>query len=410
MRAAQPRLLVFTTVFPHAGQPHIGLFVRERMFRVAQRLPTSFVVPVPWFPGQGVLRRYRPGFRPPAPRRELQQGFQVEHPRYVSVPGIGKRWDGLLLALGALPTLRRLRRGPGFDVLDAHFGYPDGYAASLLGRWLGVPVTITLRGNETAKAGSLPLRQRIRGALGQATRVFTVSDSLRRFALGLGVDPQRVEVVPNGVDSGRFIPVDRSEARARLGVPPESRVLVTVGSLIERKGFHRVIDCLPALRREFPDLLYLIVGGTSPEENWRARLEQQVDRLGLRAHVRFLGVIMPDELRHPLSAADVFVLATSREGWANVLLEAMACGLPVVTTDVGGNAEVVCRPGLGTVVPFGDAAALEGALCEALRRDWDRSAILAYARENGWDARVDQLVRAFRVVAAGAGQGLDSRA
>lgn len=120
--------------------------------------------------------------------------------------------------------------------------------------------------------------------------------------------------------------------------------------------------------------------------------------LGLEDCVRFLGTLPPEALKQPLSAADVFVLATRNEGWANVFLEAMACRLPVVTTDVGGNREVVCRDELGTVVPFGDAAALQTALSAALARDWDRDAILAYARDNEWDGRVAALVTAFRAL------------
>jgi glycosyltransferase involved in cell wall biosynthesis len=111
--------------------------------------------------------------------------------------------------------------------------------------------------------------------------------------------------------------------------------------------------------------------------------------------VHFLGPLQPDDLKYALSAADIFVLATRNEGWANVFLEAMACGLPVVTTDVGGNAEVVCRDELGSIVPFGDGAALQQALDNALDKDWDRAAILDYARANQWDTRVTQLLLAF---------------
>ena len=112
-----------------------------------------------------------------------------------------------------------------------------------------------------------------------------------------------------------------------------------------------------------------------------------------------------DDLKWPLSASDIFVLSTRNEGWANVFLEAMACGLPVVTTDVGGNAEVVCRDELGSIVPFGDATALQQALDQALNKDWDRAAILDYARANQWDKRVAQLLQAFdRIIEGSAAQ------
>jgi glycosyltransferase involved in cell wall biosynthesis len=228
-----------------------------------------------------------------------------------------------------------------------------------------------------------------------ASWIFAVSDSLRRLAIELGAGAETIEVVGNGIDTTRFYPVDRAAARRKHGLPADAVVLVSVGALVERKGMHRVIDCLPALIERHPGLHYLIVGGASPEGDNRAELDAQAARLGLSDRVHFAGALPSDDLKWALSAADVFVLATRNEGWANVFLEAMACGLPVVSTDVGGNAEVVCRAELGAIVPFGDGAALRQALDQALDQEWDRAAILDYARANQWDARVAQLLRAY---------------
>jgi glycosyltransferase involved in cell wall biosynthesis len=145
----------------------------------------------------------------------------------------------------------------------------------------------------------------------------------------------------------------------------------------------------------FPSLRYLVVGGPGPEGDMTVELNRQIQRLGLGKVVTLLGEVPPVDLRWWLSAADVFVLATRHEGWANVFLEAMACGLPVVTTDVGGNREIIRRPEHGIVVPFGDEAALARALAEALDRDWDRGFIVTYAKENSWDDRVEALVTEF---------------
>jgi glycosyltransferase involved in cell wall biosynthesis len=392
------QLVVFSTLFPNQAQPQAGLFIRERMFRVGRTLPLTVVAPVPWFPMQSLLRLIRPHFRPDVPAVEVQQGVTVLHPRFLSVPGLFKRLDGVLLALGAWPTLARLKRQGRLDVLDAHFGYPDGYAASLLARWLKCPFTVTLRGTESRHARTPGLSDRLRLALERADRVFSVSASLLEIAAGLGVAREKLQVVGNGVDTGKFHPVDRVDARRALAIPEGAKVLVSVGGLTERKGFHRVIELLPALRREVPGLLFLIIGGASAEGDWGPQLRQQVGELGLEDCVRFLGTMPPEQLKQPLSAADVFVLATRNEGWANVFLEAMACRLPVVTTDVGGNREVVCRDELGEVVPFGDAPALQAALTRALARDWDRDAILDYARANEWDGRVATLISAFEQV------------
>jgi len=397
----KPRLVVFSTLFPHAGAPNAGPFIRERMFRVGETLPITVVSPQPWFPGQALLRRWKPHFRPDTTPRESQQGIEVLHPTFFSVPGAFKQLDGLFMALGSYLTLKKLQRAGKLDILDAHFAYPDGYAATLLGKWLGVPVTITLRGTELPHSKNAKLRPLLVRALTRAARVFSVSDSLRRHAVSLGIPADKIRVVGNGVDSDKFHRVDRAEARAQLGIGAATPVLISVGGLVERKGFHRVIECLPELQARFPELVYLIVGGASAEGDMRAELEQQVAALGLQDTVRFLGIMPATSLKWPLSAADVFVLATRNEGWANVFLEAMACGLPVIATDVGGNAEVVCRDELGSVVPFGDHAALGAALASALAKDWDRAAILAYARDNNWQKRVAVLVEEFSALHAG---------
>ena len=391
----EPRLVVFSSLFPNSTQPTAGLFIRERMFRVGKRLPLVVVSPKPWFPGQGLIRRFRPHYRPmPAPM-ETQAGVEVHFPRFLAIPGLFRGLDSLFMALGSYPTLRRLK-ARGHNLIDAHFAYPDGHAAIKLGRWLGLPVTVTLRGTEVPQSRNPALVPKLREVFRDADFVITVSDSLRQLARSLGLARERGQVVGNGVDADRFSPVPRGEARRRLGLPDTARVLVTVGGLVERKGFHRVIACLPALLEQHTDLHYLVVGGPCPEGDMTQALKDQAVALGLGDRVHFLGPVAPDDLKWPLSAADIFVLSTRNEGWANVILEAMACGLPVVASDVGGNREVVCKPDLGEIVPFDDQAALTAALDRALRRGWDGQAIRAYAEANSWDTRVEALTGLFR--------------
>jgi teichuronic acid biosynthesis glycosyltransferase TuaC len=298
------------------------------------------------------------------------------------------------MALGSLLTLIKLRKQ--FTIIDAHFAYPDGYAATLLGKWLKIPVTITLRGTEVPLSKMPRRKARLLRALENASRVFSVSDSLKQHVVFLGAQSDKIRVVGNGIDLVKFYPLVKSAARAELNIPEDARVLISVGALVDRKGFHRVIEVLPALVAKYPELIYLIVGGDSPEGNIRERLERQVKTLKLEKNVRFLGAYPSEQLKLPLSAADLFVLATANEGWANVFLEAMACGLPVITTEVGGNKEVVNDPGLGKVVPFGDPAALSAALLQGFETAWDRSSIIQYARENAWDTRVKLLVEEFQ--------------
>jgi len=399
LNAQRPALVVFSALFPSSEEPLAGIFIRERMFRVGGMLPITVVSPQPWFPGQGLLRHWKPNYRPGKSRFETQQGIEVHRPRFLALPGVLRRLDGFFMAVGALATVRRLKRTGRADILDAHFVYPDGSATTRLGRWLGLPVTITLRGTEPRHMGDASLRPQLAAAMQAAARIFSVSASLCEVALTLGALPERTKVVGNGVDLEYFSPKPKAQARVALGLPADAHVLVTVGGLVERKGFHRVIDCLPALLERFPGLHYLVVGGPSPEGDWTERLRSQTRALRLEDRVHFLGSLKPHELSGPLSAADVFVLATRNEGWANVFLEAMACGLPVVTTSVGGNAEVVCRDDLGLLVPFGNQPALTAAIATALVRPWDPAAIRAYAEDNQWDRRVAVLVDEFRKIA-----------
>ena len=396
--AADPHIVVLSCLFPNSFQPMAGLFVRERMFRVAKHLPLTVVAPVAWFPFQSLIRKIRPGFRPPAPGTEKQQNIEVFHPRFFSIPGAFKSLDGLFMALACFPRMRQLKREQRLDIIDAHFTYPDGYAATLLGKWLNVPVTITMRGTETRHVSDPTLKPLVYKALSGASRVFSVSDSLRQVALSCGIDSAKTRVIGNGVDIAKFVPQPKNAARDALGISRTARVIVTVGGLVERKGFHRVIAAMPELFKTCPDLIYLVIGGPSQEGDWTEQLQQQVSELKLTDAVKFLGPLAADKLSLPLSASDVFVLSTRNEGWANVLLEAMACGLPVVATDVGGNREVIANSNLGTIVPFDHQVELTHAISDALTRIWDRSAIRAYAEANTWDNRVAALVTEFKAL------------
>jgi len=393
----KPALVVFTHVFPNPTQATFGLFIRERMFRVAREQPVTVVAPVPWFPGQGLLRRLRPGYRPVVPFHEVQQGIDVFHPRFLSIPRFLKFTDGLFEALFSLPLMRRLRREGRLDIIDAHFIHPDGVAAWVLGRMLGVPYTITLRGALPRIARTRVRRRLAIRAMGSAARVFAVSESLRQKAISLGIEPGHVQVVSNGINLELFQPVDRDRCREELGIDPGARVLLTVGTLTDNKGFHRVMEQMPALLRRYPDLVYLVVGGEHPNGD-EQRLRRIAHELGISDQVRFMGVQPPDRLKLFYSAADLYVMPSRTEGWANVFLEAAACGLPAVATRVGGNAEVISSSEVGTLVPFGDGEALCRAMEEGLERDWDREVIIAHARNNAWERRIPELVSAFQAI------------
>jgi glycosyltransferase involved in cell wall biosynthesis len=372
------RVLVLSTVFPNARRPTYGTFVRDRVRHLAAHCDVQVVAPIPWFPPQ---RWWRDQERAAAPAVEVQFGMPVYHPRVISVPAIAKSLDGLFYFLSLLRFLRRLRQRFPFDVIDAHFGYPAGVGAVLLGRALRCPVVVTLRGNEVDIAGYALRGPQIRFALGRA-RVIAVTDSLRQFAARLGIAPARVRVIPNGIDASRFRPGDKAAARARLGLPPDRPLLLGVGAFLEHKGHERVLDALPRLAARRPDILYVAIGNRGGGDSRFVAIERRVREQQLGTRVRLELARPHEEMPLWMAAADLFCLATGREGWSNAITEALACGLPVVTTRVGGNAEIVRDGEDGFLIPFFDADAFVDAIECGLQRDWDRAAIAQ--RAAGW--------------------------
>ena len=389
------RVLVVTSVFPNSRQPSLGVFVRERMFRLAESCALKVVAPVPWFPFAGFVRK---GAAQSVPYLEVQDGIEVYHPRFLSIPGVFKCLDGFFFFFFSAPAVMRVRKGFDFDIIDAHFAYPDGLGAILLGKLFRRPVAITVRGT-IRKLSRYALRKlQIGYALRSAAKVFAVCADLKEAAIEAGA-PEGVIVIPNGIDIKKFRPMDRLAARAALGLPVDRKIIISVGGLVKRKGFHRVISCLPEIKKRVPAAMYLAVGGGSVEGDCGPELKRLAKELGVERDVVFAGQQAHGELYKWLSAADIFCLATSNEGWANVFLEAMACGLPVVTTRVGGNAEVVPDGDCGLLFDLEDAGAMKNAIVDALERDWDRNRIMEYAKVNTWEQRIMVLERELKKAA-----------
>lgn len=391
------RVLLFSTLFPNAAQPNHGVFVENRL-RATLALggvAATVIAPVPYFPsGRTMFGRYAAYAR--APRHELRHGVDVWRPRYLVVPRLGVGWTPHTLFLAALKMVRRLQAaGEVFDVIDAHYFYPDGVAAARLGRALRLPVMITGRGSDLTLLPKLrAARRQIVQAAESASAIVTVCEDLRQRVIALGAAPDQVRVLRNGVDLEVFAPGDRDAARRRLGL--RGYALLSVGSLIPRKDHGLTLAAL----RELPDCT-LLIAGSGP---LRTALEGQARRLGVADRVRFLGEVPHGALPSLYAAADALVLASSREGWANVLLESMACGTPVVASDVNGSGEVVRSPAAGRLMTERTPEGLVRAL-SALRADPPgRRATRSYAEQFGW-GQVALANRALLGAVAAAGYG-----
>jgi len=379
------RVLTFSSLFPSSVRPGHGIFVETRLRELIKtgQVESRVVAPVPWFPStQERFGDYAKFAR--TPRREERNGIDVQHPRYALLPKIGMTLAPLLMALGARSAVQRLiDEGFDFDVIDAHYYYPDGVAAALLARWFKKPFTVTARGSDLnlIPQHRLP-RRMMQWAARRAAASIGVSSALVQVLRSWGLEEERLHVMRNGVDLQRFRPVPQAEARAKLGLPAQGPVLVGVGNLQEHKGQRLLVEALGLLAPRLPGLQLLLIG-EGPDRGW---LEARAAELGVSTQLRLLGTRPNTELLDWYSAADVSLLVSSREGWANVLLESMACGTPVIATDVGGSAEVVGASGAGWLVREREPAAVAAAVEKALVELPPRAQVRAYAEGFSWQA------------------------
>jgi glycosyltransferase involved in cell wall biosynthesis len=372
------KILSFSTLYPNCEMPRHGIFVERRLSHLLEsgEVEARVVAPVPWFPFKSKLFRTY-GRYARIPEMETRHNLTVEHPRYLSIPKIGMNLTPGLMARAAAGTIRRLiNRGYDFDLIDAHYFYPDGVAAAKLANLFRKPLVITARGTDLNLIPQFKKpRAMILGAAQRADGIVTVCQALKQVLVELGVASEKIRVLRNGVDLKAFSPpIDRPALRERLEFTGIS--LLSVGHLIDRKGHDLVIKALAHL----PDARLLIAGDGEELEALKklARNESVQDR------VTFLGAVSPDQLKDYYGAADVLVLASSREGWANVLLESMACGTPVVATNIWGTPEVVRRPEAGVLVERSANSIAQG-IKSLLEQNIQREDTRRYAEQFSWD-------------------------
>jgi len=391
----KPRILSISTLFPSPARPAFGTFVANQMRAVAARgdVELTMIDPVgtpPW-----PLSRREP-YRSlrMMPEQSDTAGIPTWHPRFTLIPKLGGDSNPARIARAVLPLARRLHAERPFALVDAQFFFPDGPAAAIVARELGLPLTIKARGSDIHYWGNRPhaLKQML-AAAGQAAGMLAVSQAMRKDMIALGMPEDRIFVHYTGLDRDRFRPMERQAARKlvsalpALGIRSQGPLIVTPGSLIAIKGQRLAIAALAHL----PDAT-LALAGTGEDE---AELRAQAERLGIGERVRFLGQLSHDLLPHLLSAADVMVLPSEREGLANVWVETLACGTPIVIPDIGGAREVVAAPSAGRIAAR-TPEAIAGAVREILKNPPSQAEVAANAERFSWEANAAHLVEFWR--------------
>jgi glycosyltransferase involved in cell wall biosynthesis len=385
------QILTFTTLYPSASQPQHGIFVEARLRKLVESgaIGARVVAPCPWFPFRSTrFGRYAMFARMPG--EETRHELHIDHPCYPLLPKIGMSTAPLALSAAVLPFLRRqIRAGRDFDLIDAHYFYPDGVAAVLLGRALGRPVVVTARGSDLNIIAQHAIPRRwIRWAAQHADGLVAVSSGLKQRLLELGIAAERVRTLRNGVDLALFRPYDRKAARHALGFTRPT--LLAVGNLVALKRHCLIIEALA----ELPGV-ELAIAGEGPER-------RAIERLARDRHVddrvRLLGRVPQDSLPEIYSAADLLLLVSSHEGWPNVLLESMACGTPVVVSEIEGIADIIGAAEAGRILRDVTPSRLADAVRDLFAAPPDRAAARLYAEQFDWQSTIQGQIALFHEV------------
>lgn len=378
----KPKLLFVSNLFPDAAEPYRGLDNATVLHHLSPHYEIRVVSPRPWLP--------LPTKGWPKMPRPIDQPFQPVFVRSPYLPKIGGLANHHLMARALRAPLRRLHASFLWDRVLGSWLYPDGWALRKAVTEITphTPVTLIAQGSDVhAYLKSAPRRRAILDTLAQINGTITRSRSLAELLAQTGADPGKLHPISNGVDTGLFHPAGRQEVRAELRLPPDAFVLLFVGNFLPVKDPLRLVDHFSRLLQRLPDKnLRLVMIGRGPLES---AVDEQIRSLGLQDHVQRTGPLLADGVGRWMRAADLLCMTSRNEGLPNVILEAQACGLPVLSTAVGGLHEVIDEPWKGTLTPWNDHPAWEDAACRLIEKPLDRCPIATLGLTRTWPATAE---------------------
>ena len=374
------RILVIASPFPSVADTTRGVFIKEQLKAMADvpGVELRIISPVPWFPP---IRRFSRWYRfSQYPRSDCFEGLTVYHPRYPLPPKVGGYVHPALMYGAARRVADALRRqGFSFQIIDSHFVYPCGVVAHKLAKRYRLPFSVTGRGEDMLRFPSLPIkRSAIRRTLAAADQCVALSSEIAEVMKRNGASPGRVHVVPNGVDTELFRLLPQADCRRKLGLPTDIPIILSVGDLLELKGFHILVEAMPTILRTLPEAMLIIVGGPGRHgRDYSLEIQRRIEAHQLGQKVRLVGPVAHHNLPYWYNAADLFALMSSREGSPNVLIEALACGTPCIGTPVGGIVDELASPLVGGLTRNRTPAAAAELALKILSEPRSRSDIAA---------------------------------
>ena len=379
------RILTVTTFFPNQIFPNRTVFVKNLVRAMQSLCAVNVIAPVPYAPPLRWVPRWHA--LSCVGREEIIGGIEVLHPRYLVIPRM-ECFSGFSYFLGVLGSLRRAKREYGSFLIHAHCAYPDGVGVALAAHFLRLPYAITAHGSDiNVYAARSLLRPQVRWALAGARGVIAVSRDLESKINALtGNAHLSVARIPcAGFDPAVFFPRSSQDARKILGLPQEGRIVVFVGNLVPVKAVKFLVQAWTMLKRQ--GVIYehdqLIIIGEGP---CRADLELRIGQAEIAHTTKLIGAIPQAAVSDWIAAATLLCLPSYNEGMPNVVVEALASGVPVVASRVGGIPELVCEGVNGMLVEPGNARALADALATALSKTWDQPQIYESVAHLTWHA------------------------
>ena len=389
------KILVISYLFPNSVYPNYGIFVLNRLKALKKNCEIKVINPLPWFPFSSRFSRY--GKFHDIPKYEIIEGIEVYHPRFPIIPKYFKLFDAISYSLVVVPLALEIRREFPYELIDLHWTYPDLPSGYMLSSITGKPFLTTLRGHEAFYIQeSIGPRRAVQHLLKKSAAIIALSQKLRVLAITRGCAKERIAVIRNGVDQSKFKLLPQEEAKQYLNLSPDERIILVVGSLIQGKGIDRVISSLGELVKKHSVVRLYLVGSEGAAGFYKNKLIEQINDLHLEKYITFVGEVENSELIYWYNAADLFCLASRREGSPNVLTEALCCGCPAVATDVGSVAEIMSEKYLGFVVPNQDDI-LEGLLL-GLETSFDRQRINGHMAKYDWDWCAKQVLSVYNHV------------
>ena len=376
-------ILIISNLYPNRLAKNRAPFNRRQFFELSRRCSIKIIAQVAWT-DKVTLKR---STGQTVPYQETIDGIETFHPTYYFIPKVLESLYGLFCFLSIYATASRQIRTMQPDCIFATWAYPDGFAAVLLGFLYRIPVFIKTHGSDIHSIQSRLRKILTAWGLNKARKVFSVSGDMKNKMVKMGVDEDRIITIYNGIDHTVFYPRVKTKARKKFNIPLDRTVMLFVGNLEMVKGPDVLIRAFHRVKPELTGCVLYLTG----EGSQLKYLKKKCSDYGLGKSVIFSGPVAHEEMGCLMNTADLLIVPSRNEGVPNVILEAMACQIPVVATRVGGIPEVVVENQTGLLVESENPTQLGNVIKDALRREWNKDTILKHSKQYTWDKNISAI-------------------